>query len=146
MMSSQNIVDVNDELDEIMATTDSKHHIQKIKSFSGPRAANLAISARERMVKLRKEPSELKMEKRKIRSFRIIRVEDYNKVNNKDRISAQLHVWDAITMNEEFKQGYRFKITNCNPTKVKSWPIKGENREIYLSTRRNSRFYKVYNG
>ncbi|TIB11972.1 hypothetical protein E3P89_02451 [Wallemia ichthyophaga] len=136
-------VDVDDELDNIIAMTESKHRIQKIKSLSGSVAAKLALAARDRMTNLRKEAGNIKVEKRKIRNFRIIRVEDHNRGSKKDRISAQLHVWDAITINEEFKQGDRFKITNCNPSKVKSWPTKGENREIYISTRRNSRFYSV---
>lgn len=134
---------MDDELDNIIAMTESKHRIQKIKSLSGSVAAKLALAARDRMTNLRKEAGNIKVEKRKIRNFRIIRVEDHNRGSKKDRISAQLHVWDAITINEEFKQGDRFKITNCNPSKVKSWPTKGENREIYISTRRNSRFYSV---
>ncbi|TIA86186.1 hypothetical protein E3P99_03756 [Wallemia hederae] len=137
-------IDVEDELDDILGTADSKERIRKIKSLNGTVAASLAVFAGEKMNRLRKEPSESKVERRRVRNFRILRVEDSNKMRT-EGTSAQLHVWDAITLNEDFKQGQRFKITNCNPTKVKQWPLSGNKKEVFLSTRRNSRFFQVYN-
>lgn len=96
------------------------------------------------MMKIAKQPNENKAERRKVRNFRVIRIEDYSN-GIKARKSAQLHIWDAVTLNTQLTEGQRFKITNCNPTRQKSWPSKGQSGEVYLSTRRNTRFYNVNN-
>ncbi|TIC66763.1 hypothetical protein E3Q03_02140 [Wallemia mellicola] len=137
-------IDADDELDTIIAITDPKERNKRIRSLNRSIAVNIAISARERMMKIAKQPNENKAERRKVRNFRVIRIEDYSN-GIKAKKSAQLHIWDAVTLNTHLTEGQRFKITNCNPTRQKSWPSKGQSGEVYLSTRRNTRFYNVNN-
>lgn len=55
--------------------------------------------------------------------------------------SAQLTVWDVLGLSTEV--GQRYAVTNLVPTAQNSWMDCEAGSEIYLSTRRDSKFKRL---
>ncbi|KZV96393.1 hypothetical protein EXIGLDRAFT_833637 [Exidia glandulosa HHB12029] len=82
---------------------------------------------------------------RNVRSFRVLRVRDAQTLRRPTTRTAQLTVWDAAQLGKDvLVEGARFQITNVAPTQQRSWGGPSEaNAEIFLNTRKNSRFRKM---
>lgn len=111
------------------------------------KASKLAVAARDKIQNTIKSNNDKNIERKKVRNFRIVRIEDANKVKSGKKRFGQLQIWDALQLpNDTLIEGQRYKITNVIPIRQKSWPIdrgKRECDEIFLGTRRNSRIFKV---
>ncbi|KAJ7269415.1 hypothetical protein B0H12DRAFT_1208887 [Mycena haematopus] len=80
---------------------------------------------------------------REVRNFRVLIVQDACTCRRAANRSAQLTVWDVVGLEDKLEVGLRYLATNLVPTAQNSWMDCGAGSEIYLSTRRDSRWKKV---
>jgi len=87
---------------------------------------------------------------REVRNFRVLVVEDVCTQRRPSHRNAQLTVWDvlSLTLSEggkagAFEQGQRFRVTNLMPTQQNSWMDREPGSEVFLSTRRDSRWTRI---
>lgn len=78
---------------------------------------------------------------REVRNFRVLVVQDACTRRRGANRSAQLTVWDVIGLSVEV--GQRYFATNLVPTAQSSWMDCGAGSEIYLSSRRDSKWKRL---
>ncbi|KAJ7754932.1 hypothetical protein DFH07DRAFT_885991 [Mycena maculata] len=78
---------------------------------------------------------------REVRNFRVLLVQDACTRRKGANRSAQLTVWDVLGLSTDV--GQRYAVTNLIPTAQNSWMDCGAGSEIYLSTRRDSKFKRL---
>ncbi|KAF9479433.1 hypothetical protein BDN70DRAFT_906293 [Pholiota conissans] len=87
---------------------------------------------------------------RQVRSFRVLIIQDARTLRRPANRKAQLTIWDVtnITFDEgdkagAFEAGQRFMATNLNPQQPKAWMDCSPGSEVFLSTRRDTRWTKI---
>ncbi|KAF8215873.1 hypothetical protein K438DRAFT_1659158 [Mycena galopus ATCC 62051] len=80
---------------------------------------------------------------REVRNFRVLIVQDACTRRRAANRSAQLTVWDVVGLGDSLEVGKRYLATNLVPTAQNSWMDCGAGSEIYLSTRRDSRWKRL---
>ncbi|KAJ7293018.1 hypothetical protein C8J57DRAFT_1111207 [Mycena rebaudengoi] len=87
---------------------------------------------------------------REVRNFRVLVVQDACTRRRGANRSAQLTVWDVLSLagseekaREGFQLGQRYVVTNLMPTQQSAWMDFGEGSEIYISTRRDSKWRRM---
>ncbi|KAJ7361422.1 hypothetical protein DFH08DRAFT_844079 [Mycena albidolilacea] len=80
---------------------------------------------------------------REVRNFRVLIVQDACTRRRGANRSAQLTVWDVVGMGDSLEVGKRYLATNLVPTAQNSWMDCEPGSEIYLSTRRDSRWKRL---
>jgi len=87
---------------------------------------------------------------REVRSFRVIAVKDACTQRRPAHRTAQLTVWDVLNLRTteeggagDFQVGQRFRVTNLIPTQQNAWMGREPGSEVYLCTRRDSRWTRV---
>ncbi|KAJ7161264.1 hypothetical protein C8R43DRAFT_992095 [Mycena crocata] len=80
---------------------------------------------------------------REVRNFRVLLVQDACTRRRGANRSAQLTVWDVVGLAEGFQAGQRYAVSNVVPTAQSAWMDCGTGSEIYLSTRRDSRWRRL---
>ncbi|PPR01921.1 hypothetical protein CVT24_001260 [Panaeolus cyanescens] len=87
---------------------------------------------------------------RKVRSFCVVVMQDSKTMRRTSNRSVQLTVWDANTLVLEegdrpatFRVGQRFMVTHLMPTQPNAWMKEESNPEVFLSTRRETRWTKL---
>ncbi|KAH7930929.1 hypothetical protein BV22DRAFT_1077497 [Leucogyrophana mollusca] len=87
---------------------------------------------------------------RDIRDFRVIIVRDAYTRRHPPNRKAQLTVWDVLGLSSTeggeagiFEPGQKFLISNLMPTQQSAWMGRDVDSEVYLSTRKNSRWKKI---
>ncbi|KAJ7103228.1 hypothetical protein B0H15DRAFT_811512 [Mycena belliarum] len=78
---------------------------------------------------------------REVRNFRVLVVQDACTRRRGAHRSAQVTVWDALGTG--FEVGQRYGVSNLVPTAQSAWMDCEAGSEIYLSTRRDSRWKRV---
>ncbi|KAJ7109900.1 hypothetical protein C8R44DRAFT_800881 [Mycena epipterygia] len=78
---------------------------------------------------------------REVRNFRVLLVQDACTRRRGANRSAQLTVWDVLGMG--FEVGQRYSVTNLVPTAQSAWMDCGMGSEIYLSSRRDSKWKRM---
>ncbi|CAA7264792.1 unnamed protein product [Cyclocybe aegerita] len=125
--------------------------------ISPTEAGWLALHIRKQTEKQREELADL-IEKelqiicppRDVRSFRLLTVQDARTSRRPANRMAQLTVWDVLSLNLDegskagsFECGQRYLATNLVPTSPSAWMDTQPGSEIYLSTRRDTRWTKI---
>jgi len=87
---------------------------------------------------------------REVRNFRVVVVEDAYTQRRASHRNAQLTVWDVLSLSLSeggkagaFESGQRFRVTNLTPTQQNSWMDREPASEVFLSTRRDSRWTRI---
>ncbi|TFK56630.1 hypothetical protein OE88DRAFT_1730102 [Heliocybe sulcata] len=87
---------------------------------------------------------------RKVRNFRVVVAEDARTRERKAYRRAQITVWDVLDLGfgEGTKAGaflpdQRFLVTNLIPTQQSAWMANEPGAEVYLTTRRDSKWTKM---
>ncbi|KAF8625213.1 hypothetical protein AX15_005515 [Amanita polypyramis BW_CC] len=87
---------------------------------------------------------------RDVRSFRVVVVQDACTRRRPANRVAQITVWDVLKLSFEeggskgpFEAGQRYLVTNLIPTQQKAWMNREPGSEIFLSTRRDSRWSRL---
>lgn len=87
---------------------------------------------------------------RDVRSFRILIVKDARTDRRPANRTAQLTVWDVLNLSLSegsaagtFELGKRYLVTNVIPTQPNAWMDCEPGSEVYLSTRRDSRWTAI---
>ncbi|KAJ1600303.1 hypothetical protein NDA14_005557 [Ustilago hordei] len=103
---------------------------------------------------------------RKVREFRVVRFRDARlpppcpptaaaasatasagaggaKKRNPHARTVQLTVWDAAQLGEELQEGRRFCVTNLTPSSKSAWRKPDEVADVFLSTRRDTKWRPV---
>jgi breast cancer 2 susceptibility protein len=103
---------------------------------------------------------------REVRNFRILIVKDVRTHRRPAHRKAQMTVWDVLGLSlgegdtENFQAGQRFRVsmkakyvncsgmnlfqvTNLIPTQQNAWMNRDEGSEVYLATRRDSRWTRI---
>ncbi|KAN0059845.1 hypothetical protein ACQY0O_008419 [Thecaphora frezii] len=57
--------------------------------------------------------------------------------------TVQLTVWDAASLGDGLREGARFVVTNLVPTQKRSWRRPDDAADVFLSTRRDTRWTRV---
>ncbi|KAJ6502679.1 hypothetical protein DFH09DRAFT_1202410 [Mycena vulgaris] len=78
---------------------------------------------------------------REVRNFRVLIVQDACTRRRGANRSAQLTVWDALGLRFEVSQ--RYAVSNLVPTAQSAWMDCGAGSEIYVSTRRDSKWNRL---
>ncbi|KAL7412511.1 BRCA2, oligonucleotide/oligosaccharide-binding, domain 1-domain-containing protein, partial [Mrakia frigida] len=81
---------------------------------------------------------------RNVRSMRVVRIRDF-KTSKPAIRTAQLTFWDAADQGEDggLVEGKRYLVTNLMPSQRGSWAMGGQSGEIYLSSRRDSKWQQM---
>ncbi|RDB29022.1 Breast cancer type 2 susceptibility [Hypsizygus marmoreus] len=89
---------------------------------------------------------------REVRSFRILIVQDACTQRRPANRNAQLTVWDVLNLSLSegsaagaFEAGQRYMVTNLMPTQQTAWMDCEPGSEVFLSTRRDSRWTPIKN-
>src|SRR5262245_49031531 len=87
---------------------------------------------------------------REVRNFRVLVVKDACTVRRPSYRRAQITVWDVLGLllsegsdGGNFQEDQRFKVTNLMPTQQRAWMNRDRGSEVYLCTRRDSRWTKI---
>ncbi|KDQ63249.1 hypothetical protein JAAARDRAFT_75716 [Jaapia argillacea MUCL 33604] len=87
---------------------------------------------------------------REVRNFRVIVVQDAQTCRKPALRKAQLTVWDVLSLRfseggkpGSFEEGQRFMVTNVIPSQQGAWMANEADSEVYLSTRRDSKWTKL---
>ncbi|KAF9516595.1 hypothetical protein BS47DRAFT_1340741 [Hydnum rufescens UP504] len=81
---------------------------------------------------------------RDVRNFRVIRVKDARVWRRPALRTAQITVWDVLALGEGFlTEGRRYLVSNLMPSQASSWPALKEEGEVFLTTRRDSRWRRL---
>jgi breast cancer 2 susceptibility protein len=87
---------------------------------------------------------------REVRNFRVLIVKDARTQRRPSHRRAQITVWDVLSLllsegceGGNFHEGQRFKVTNLMPTQQGAWMDRDKGSEVYLCTRRDSRWIKI---
>ncbi|EKM61613.1 uncharacterized protein PHACADRAFT_248310 [Phanerochaete carnosa HHB-10118-sp] len=87
---------------------------------------------------------------RKVRNFRVLVVEDAETRKRPKQFRAQVTIWDVLAayVSEDgtpgdFRAGERFIATNLEPNNTSAWMPRGDEAEIYLIARRDTRWRKM---
>lgn len=100
---------------------------------------------------------------RKVREFRVVRFRDARlpppspstsaagssagggatKKKNPHARTVQLTVWDAAQLGEELQEGRRFWVTNLMPSSKSAWRKPDDAADVFLSTRRDTKWRAV---
>ncbi|KAF5313184.1 hypothetical protein D9619_002620 [Psilocybe cf. subviscida] len=94
---------------------------------------------------------------RNVRSFRVLIVEDARTSRRPKNRVAQLTMWDAagLSLDDDnggggggaaFAAGQRFTVTNLIPQQLSAWMDCAPGSEVYLSTRKDSRWTRIRGG
>ncbi|KAJ3508616.1 hypothetical protein NLJ89_g5662 [Agrocybe chaxingu] len=128
-----------------------------LSCISPTEAGWLALHIRKQTEKQREELADF-IEKelqiicppREVRSFRLLTVQDARTSRRPANRMAQLTVWDVLSLNLDegskagsFECGQRYLATNLVPTSPNAWMDTQPGSEIYLSTRRDTRWRRI---
>jgi len=87
---------------------------------------------------------------REVRAFRVLIVQDSRTCRKPANRTAQLTVWNimSLTLDEgsragDFAVGQRYLIFNVVPTSLGAWMDREPGSEIFLSTRRDTKWVKI---
>lgn len=87
---------------------------------------------------------------REVRCFRVLIVQDSRTLRRPAHRKAQLTVWDVLQLTPSeghaagtFETGQRYLVTNLMPTQPSAWMGCEPGSEVYLSTRRDSRWTTI---
>ncbi|KAL5533656.1 hypothetical protein ACEPAG_116 [Sanghuangporus baumii] len=87
---------------------------------------------------------------REVRNFRIVQVRDARTLRRPANRIAHLCIWDVLSLCVSeggkagaIEPGQRFLMTNLVPMQQSCWMGRAKDDMIYLSTTRNSRFYRL---
>ncbi|KAL7425125.1 hypothetical protein Q5752_000813 [Cryptotrichosporon argae] len=79
---------------------------------------------------------------REVRSLRMVRVRDAREGRKESTRTALLNVWDARELGT-LKEGGRYMVSNLMPGRQGDWRLVKEQTEVFLHTRRDSRWHYV---
>ncbi|KAF8527565.1 hypothetical protein BU17DRAFT_39718 [Hysterangium stoloniferum] len=85
---------------------------------------------------------------RQVRNFRVLCIKDARIARRPSTRTAQLTVWDAMSMQNDdgggpagsFRVGQRYLVSNLIPTQQSAWMGLEPGSEVYLSTKRDSKW------
>ncbi|KAF8167376.1 hypothetical protein B0H34DRAFT_14333 [Crassisporium funariophilum] len=87
---------------------------------------------------------------REVRSFRMLIMQDARTTRRPANRTVQVTVWDVLNLQlaeggraGSFECGQRFLVTNLIPTQMGAWMDCEPGSEVYLSTRRDTRWTKI---
>ncbi|KAJ6520132.1 hypothetical protein C8R45DRAFT_806075, partial [Mycena sanguinolenta] len=140
-----------DELEELYDELEDPTGAAEVMSrVSGRTAGWLARFIRNRMEKDRERAGEEIDQEltrvcppREVRNFRVLIVADACTRRRGANRTAQLTVWDVAGREESLEVQMRYMVTNLVPTSQSAWMDCEAGSEIYLSTRRDSRWKKI---
>ncbi|PCH34230.1 hypothetical protein WOLCODRAFT_135579 [Wolfiporia cocos MD-104 SS10] len=106
--------------------------------------------ARERIGEDIQRDLEMEVPPRNVRNFRVVTVKDSQYRKREPQRTALLTIWDVLNVSltegskpGHFVEGQRFQVTNVYPAKQGAWMGREAGDEVYLVTRRDSRFTRV---
>ncbi|KAG9091090.1 hypothetical protein FS749_016802 [Ceratobasidium sp. UAMH 11750] len=143
----------NEAEDFLEELEDSEFDIELLKSrrFSPVQAAWLATAVQAKCDELY-ERREEEMERdlastcppRKVRNFRVVVIKDAGTLRRPTGRTAQLTVWDVLSFGgDTLRVGQRYLLANVQPSQQGSWRKGNEAADIYLSTRRDTKWTVV---
>ncbi|KDQ15696.1 hypothetical protein BOTBODRAFT_108380, partial [Botryobasidium botryosum FD-172 SS1] len=82
---------------------------------------------------------------RQVRPFCVVRIKDARTSRKPSLRTAQLTVWDLASLGEgALAEGQRYLISNLNPSQQRSWQKHTVSGEIFLSTRKDTKWKRMY--
>ncbi|CAE6406499.1 unnamed protein product [Rhizoctonia solani] len=81
---------------------------------------------------------------RKVRNFRVVVIKDARPLQKPTERTAQLTAWDVLTFgSDSLRVGQRYLLSNVQPSQSGSWRKNDFGGDIYLSTRRDTKWTTV---
>ncbi|KAG9314109.1 hypothetical protein JVU11DRAFT_4892 [Chiua virens] len=143
---------IYDMYDTLQEDPDATKNI--LSSISHEDAGWLARHIREKAVQERDEVArdiEQELEStcppRDVRAFCVVVVKDSRTYKHPCKLTAQVTIWDVPGLSTSecsgqnpFSPGQRYLVTNLVPTQPSAWMHRASDGEVYLSTRKNSKW------
>ncbi|QRV80418.1 DNA recombinational repair protein BRCA2 [Ceratobasidium sp. AG-Ba] len=81
---------------------------------------------------------------RKVRNFRVVVIKDACTLRRPTERTAQLTIWDILSVaGDSLRTGQRYLLANVQPSQLASWRKGNDAADIYLSTRRDTKWTMV---
>ncbi|CAE6503053.1 unnamed protein product [Rhizoctonia solani] len=117
----------------------------KFESTSAAWLANAIHTKCDEVYERREEEMERELASvcppRKVRNFRVVVIKDARPLQNPTGRTAQLTAWDVLAFGTEaLRVGQRYLLANVQPSQPGSWRKNELGSDIYLSTRRDTKW------